>query len=70
MLIIGLISSVVIFGKTLEDLVFIALINDGDNNVILHQWAGNIHNTLACTDAGASLITEVPPAKMPEGRHN
>lgn len=28
----------------LEDLVFIAPINDGDNNVILDQWIG-IHIT-------------------------
>ena len=54
----------------LEDLVFIAPINDDDNNVILDQWAGNSHNTLECTDARASLITEMPPAIMPEGRHN
>lgn len=51
----------------LEDLVFIAPINDGDNNVILDQWIGNyITHWNAHRDAGASLITEMPPAEMPK----
>lgn len=44
--------------------------NDGENNVILDEWTGRLAEYARKPDAGDSLITEIPPAKMPEGRHN